>query len=382
MSRAINLENLQDLARHHDWPTQWVYQPGLKLDVAYDHLAQTLLDEQQKSVLRAFHSQLRNSQSRAEQLVNLRRLLPASYTSYKELEEEFQFLFSGIPREPYCPDQKNFPAQDADDVRSASRALEQAERWKKAVEAGDWFLMQSLSEGFEPGWSLLDDLQAAAKIWTNEVLPALTDIKQRKWKSTHYKQLIKPNLPVLSDAQAHLYTFICEWQKIEVQGLYPELLHELVYQSDIAQSAFFNAWQQLLRSNSRATVWLTQNQQSIFSEINQVLLTLYRSLRSLQRNFEVINQPEMARTRLARNAAGDLVFLLIKIDEIVNPTRNASPVFKRWQRQYLDLLAVADSNKIRQGIQEVESIHPLLPWFDELVRRDAGYFEQSPFQQW
>ena len=382
MRRAVNLENLQDLARHHDWPTQWVYQPGLKLDVAYDHLAQTLLDEQQKSVLGAFHSRLRNSQSRAEQLVNLRRLLPASYTSYKELEEEFQFLFSGIPREPYCPDQKNFPAQDADDVRSASRALEQAERWKKAVEAGDWFLMQSLSEGFEPGWSLLDDLQAAAKIWTNEVLPALTDIKQRKWKSTHYKQLIKPNLPVLSDAQAHLYTFICEWQKIEVQGLYPELLNELVYQSDIAQSAFFNAWQQLLRSNSRATVWLTQNQQSIFSEINQVLLTLYRSLRSLQRNFEVINQPEMARTRLARNAAGDLVFLLIKIDEIVNPTRNASPVFKRWQRQYLDLLAVSDSNKIRQGIQEVESIHPLLPWFDELVRRDAGYFEQSPFQQW
>jgi hypothetical protein len=286
-------------------------------------LAQTLLDEQQKSVL-GLSTATRNSQSRAEQLVNLRRLLPASYTSYKELEEEFQFLFSGIPREPYSPDLKNFPAQDADDVRSASRALEQAERWKKAVEAGDWFLMQSLSEGFEPGWSLLDDLRAAAKIWTNEVLPALTDIKQRKWKSTHYKQLIKPNLPVLSEAQAHLYTFICEWQKIEVQGLYPELLNELVYQSDIAQSAFFRAWQQLLRSNSRATVWLTQNQQSIFSEINQVLLTLYRSLRSLQRNFEVINQPEMARTRLARNAAGDLVFLLIKIDEIVNPTRNAS----------------------------------------------------------
>lgn len=109
MRRAVNLENLQDLARHHDWPTQWVYQPGLKLDVAYDHLAQTLLDEQQKSVLGAFHSRLRNSQSRAEQLVNLRRLLPASYTSYKELEEEFQFLFSGIPREPYSPDLKIFP---------------------------------------------------------------------------------------------------------------------------------------------------------------------------------------------------------------------------------------------------------------------------------
>src|SRR5690606_20886274 len=51
MSRAINLENLQDLARQHDWPTQWVYQPGLKLDVQYDQLAQTRLNDQQKTVL-------------------------------------------------------------------------------------------------------------------------------------------------------------------------------------------------------------------------------------------------------------------------------------------------------------------------------------------
>ncbi|HBO34208.1 MAG TPA: hypothetical protein DD636_05650, partial [Anaerolineaceae bacterium] len=382
MSRAINLENLQDLARRHDWPTQWVYQPGLKLNVPYDELAQTKLDEQQKSVLSSFHHQLRSSLSAAEELVNLRRLLPASYGSYKELEEEFQFVFSGIPREPYLPDLKNFPAQDVDEVGKALQVLDQIEHWKTAAETGDWFLMESLAEGFLPGWALLEDLRRAAKVWVSEVLPALTDIKQRKWKSTRYKQLIKPKLPSLSEAQAHLYTFICEWQKIEFQGLYPELLNELVYQSDAAQIAFFNSWQQLLRSDSPATVWLTQNQQGIFSEINQILLTLFRSLRAMERNFEVINQPEMARTRLARNAAGDLMFLMIKVDETINPTRNASPVFKRWQRQYLDLLAVADSSKIRQGIQEIESIHPLLPWFDELVRRDAGYFEQSTAQQW
>ena len=382
MSRAINLENLQDLARHHDWPTQWVYQPGLKLDVPYDHLAQTLLDDQQKSVLGSFHQQLRNSQSRAEQLVNLRRLLPASYAAYKDLEEEFQFVFSGIPREPYSPDLKNLPAQDSDRVSQALGVLAKVEKWKAAAETGDWFLLKSLSDDFEPGWALFDDLRYTTNLWVNEVLPALTDLKQRKWKSTRYKQLLKPNLPSLAEAQAHLYTFICEWQKIEFQGLYPELLNELVYQSDVAQSAFFNAWQQLLRMEFQAAVWLTQDQQNIFSEINQVLLTLYRSLRALQRNFEVINQSEMARTRLARNAAGDLVFLLIKIDETINPIRTASPVFKRWQRQYLDLLSAADSSKIRQGIQEIESIHPLLPWFDELVRRDAGYFEQSTLQQW
>ena len=382
MSRAINLENLQDLARQHDWPTQWIYQPGLKLDVQYDHLAQSQLNEQQTSVLASFHNQLRGSSSRAEQLQNIRRLLPASYASYKELEEEFQFAFSDIPREPYSPELKNFPAQDADGVNLALHVLALTEKWKTAAETGDWFLMESLTEQLATGWTHLEELQNASKLWVSEVLPALTEIKQRKWKSIRYKQLLKQKLPTLSKAQAHLYTFICEWQKIDFQGLYPELLNELVYQSDAAQSAFFEAWQQLLRSESRATVWLTQNQQSIFSEINQILLTLYRHLRALQRNFEVINQPEMARTRLAQNAAGDLVFLLIKIDETINPTRTANPVFKRWQRQYLDLLSVADSNKIRQGIQEIESIHPLLPWFDELVRRDAGYFEQSVSQQW
>ena len=382
MKQANNLENLQDLARHYNWPTQWVFQPGLKLDVPYDQLAQSMLDEQQLTTLRSFHIQLRTSQSIAEPLINLRRFLPSCYGSYKDLEEEFQFIFSDIPREPYLPDLKNFPAQDAADVDKAVRVLGQAENWKNAIEIGDWFYMKTLADSFEPGWTLLNDMRSAANLWVTEVLPALTEIKQRKWKSTRYTQLLKPKLISLAEAQAHLYTFICEWQKIEHQGLYLELLNELVYQSDAAQNSFFKSWQQLMRSNSRAAVWLTQNQQSVFSEINQVLLSLYRSTKALLRNFEVINQPEMARTRLARNAAGDLMFLLIKVDETVSSTQKASPVFKRWQRQYLDLLAVADSSKIRQGIQEIESIHPLLPWFDELVRRDAGYFEQTPDHQW
>ncbi len=382
MRHAINLENLQDLARNQNWPTQWVYLPSLKLDVPYDQLAQTLLNEQQKSVLQTFHSQLRNSRSSAEQLVALRRLLPSCYASYKELDEEFQFVFSNIPREPYSPDLKNFPAQDSEEVSRAIHVLAQTEKWKTAAESGDWFLMKSQIDSLDPGWALLDDLRSATNLWVNEVLPALTNLKQRKWKSINYKQLLKPKLPSLSETQSHLYSFICEWQKIEFQGLYPELLNELVYQSDAAQCAFFASWQQLLRSESRAVVWLTQNQQSVFSEINQILLTLFRSLRALQRNFDVINQPEMARTRLARNAAGDLMFSLIKMDETVNPLPKASSVFKRWQRQYLDLLTLADSSKIRQGIQEIEGIHPLLPWFDELVRRDAGYFEQSSTHQW
>ena len=382
MSRANNLENLQDLGRKQNWPTQWVFQPNLKLDVPYVQLAQTMLTDEQKIELSTFHENLHLLQSSAEQLLSLRQYLPSSYGSYKELDEEFQFIFSGIPREPYSPDLKNFPAEDTDQVKLALKVLTEVNEWKKAAESGEWSSLKSMTDGFEPGWVILDDLKKATFIWVNEILPIITDLKQRKWKSTRYKEILKPTIPELSDAQAHLYTFICEWHKIEHQGLYPELLNELIYQSDAAQKDFFDAWQKLSSSDSAVLTWLAQNQQGVLSEINQVLLTLYRSLRELQRNFEVINQLEMARTRLASNAAGDLMFLLIKLDETINPDHKANPVFKRWQRQYLDLLSVADSTKIRQGIQEIEGIHPLLPWFDELVRRDAGYFEQPAAHRW
>lgn len=382
MSQAVNLEDLQDLARQNNWPTDWVYQPGLKLNLPYDKFAQSVLDETQKEALRAFHLQIRNSYSSAEQLVSLRRLLPAWYGSYKELDEEFHFIFSTIPRETNRLTAQNFPLQDVIAVSQALEILDQTTKWQSAAQVGDWYLLKTMAESFDSTWALLDNLQSASELWLGEVLPALTDIKQPNWKSTGYKKLLQPKLPALTQTQGHLYTFICEWQKIEFQGLYPQLLSELVYQSDASQKSFFKAWQQLSRSESGALAWLTQNQQSIFSEINQTLLTLYRSLRDMQRNFEVINQPEMARTRLARNAAGDLMFLLIKTDETVNPTKKTSSVFKRWQRQYLNLLSSTDSAKIRQGIQEVEGIHPLLPWFDELVRRDAGYFEPGDAYQW
>ncbi len=378
MSRAVNLENLQDAANQHAWPTPWVFQPGLKLERSLDQLSQAALTDQQKQSLSGFHQSLRSSQPSAASLLELRRLLPASYRSYKELQEEFEFLFSPITREAYHPDLQGFASEDSFAINQALRTLDDINKWKAAAETGDWHLFNSLTSQLDPNWTLSTTITSATNLWTNEVLPALTELKQRNWKSTRYKQRLKPLLPALAECQSHLYTFICEWQKIEVQGLYPELLNELVYQCDAAQATFFDAWQSLARSDSSTLAWLAQNQQSIFSEINQTLLTLLRSLRAMQRNFEVINQPEMARTRLAGNAAGDLMYLLVKVDETANPPQKLSQVFKRWQRQYLDLLSMAESNKIRQGIREVENIHPLLPWFDELVRRDSGYFELPP----
>ncbi len=382
MAQALDLDNLRDLAATYEWPTKWLFFPNLHLEIPFEQYTKSNLTEPQIQALQKYHSDLRLAKSTAAALQTIKSLLPAFYSSYKQLDEEFNFVFSSIPREPFSPVLSSFPPQDEQTIQKALDVLAAINKWKQTSEAGDWYLQELLVNEYDDSWACLKNIRITTRDWNQEILPALVDIKQRKWTSGRSKQLPHPKYPKLLETLAHLYSFVCEWQKIEYQGLYPELLKELAYHMDLAQNTFFDFWQSLQRSQSSSLVWLIQNQQSVFSEINQTLLSLLRSIKSLQRNYEVINQSEMARTRLAQNSAGDLMFTLTKVDETVNPAQKNSSVFKRWQRQYLDLLSKPDRATIREGIREIELIHPLLPWFDELVQRDAGYFEQPDPHQW
>lgn len=381
MVQAVDLDSLRDLAATYEWPTDWLHLPNLRLEVPFEHYATNDLTPEQSQALQEFHKQLQFANSTASALQAIKNHLPAFYSSYKHLDEEFGFLFSSIPRESYEPLPSSFPLQDHQNISKAADVLLAVNQWKQASEAGDWYLQEILAKDFDASWAWLKDLQVTTKDWNQEILAALVDIKQRKWSSARHKQIPHPKFPKLNETLSHLYSFVVEWQKIEFQGLYPELLEELAYHIEQAQNSFFLFWQGLQRSKSRSLVWLAQSQQSVFSEINQMLLSLLRSIKSLLRNYDVINQTEMARTRLAQNCAGDLMFTLTKIEEMVNPNQKQS-IFKRWQRQYLDLLSKPDPKSIREGIQEIELIHPLLPWFDELVQRDAGYFDQPNPHQW
>ena len=81
-------------------------------------------------------------------------------------------------------------------------------------------------------------------------------------------------------------------------------------------------------------------------------------------------------------SAGDLMFTLVQLDEHIMPRSRKPSVFRGWQSQYLELLKQGDRRGIVESIQTIESIHPLLPWFDELVRRDADYFDLPKSYQW
>jgi len=156
----------------------------------------------------------------------------------------------------------------------------------------------------------------------------------------------------------------------------------MIYQIDTAQSHFFKFWQSLQRSGNVVTSWLCGTYQAIFSEINQNLLQICRKLRNVELAYNVVYLPEMARTRIAQNSAGDLMFTLVQLDEQIMPPSRKLSIFRSWQQQFLELLKKGDRKQIVESIQTIEAIHPLLPWFDELVRRDADYFDLPKSHQW
>ncbi len=124
--------------------------------------------------------------------------------------------------------------------------------------------------------------------------------------------------------------------------------------------------------------------QAIFSEINQSLLLIMRQLLALSRSLDVINTADMARTRLALNSAGgEIMFTLERLNSLILPPSRDFNLYRHWRQQYLDLIQEGNVNKIRENIQSIESIHPpLLPWLDELLRRDTDYFNLPEEQRW
>jgi len=212
-------------------------------------------------------------------------------------------------------------------------------------------------------------------------LPKLSEIKQKRWQEFPV-DLAFGNDDSFALARAALAKLQLSWKRIPEQGLYRELIEEMIYQIDSAQAHFFKFWQSLQQSNSVVTRWLSGNYQPYFSEINQNMLQIARRLRSVELAFKIVNQPEMARTRMAQNSAGDLMFSLVQLDAHIMPQSRKPSIFRIWQQQFLELLKQGDRRHIVESIQTIEAIHPLLPWFDELVRRDADYFNLPESHQW
>ena len=381
MKDAQTIENLREEARLGQWPMPWLDLQSLHLEVPESYRDQVRLDAEQKACLEEYYQALKTSRQPALALKKIRQLLPAFHQAYTELATAFATLFSHLRGDAPLPAVDLFPQEDQAQVEQVREMLETVRKWKQHIRSGSPAKF-SFPEALSRQWDILAETQGQDEIWRNQILPWLTEIKQKRWEEFSVDLPVGSTADPFAVARAALAKLQSDWKRIPEQGLYRELIEEMIYQIDTAQSHFFTFWQSLQRSGNVVTSWLCGNYQASFSEINQNLLQICRKLRNVEQAYNIVNLPEMARTRIAQNSAGDLMFTLVQLDEQIMPPSRKLSIFRSWQQQFLELLKKGDRKQIVESIQTIEAIHPLLPWFDELVRRDADYFDLPKSHQW
>ncbi len=378
--KAKDIEVLRQEAQKGTWPFPWLQLSTITLDLPFDLAQQTSLTPEQSNLTAQFYKALQTSSDPIAQLERLRQSLPVFYPLYRDLAAAFTNAFNPIEVPLPNLDPEAFPLTERAAIRESLQVLELVSAWKSAQDAGQ-LLETTQSEDAPANWLILTKLEKASKTWQRRILPVLTAIQQKSWE-----QLSDPKPDTPQDALNHcalaLSRLAYAWGKISDLGLFKEQVNEMISDADTAQTAFLQFWQTNEQGDDVVLSRLLRANQTFLSSINNYLLSICRQLRTVLRALDVVNTPEMARTRLAQNSASDLIFALVQLDKLLKPpSRKQSPILQ-WQKQYLDLLNQTDRNSIQHAIQAIESIHPLLPWFDELLRRDAGYFEDPGRRQW
>ena len=380
MKDAQAIENLREEAQAGQWPMPWLDLQSLRLEISESYRHSVRLDASQKAILAEYHQALKASLQPAGALKKIRQHLPAFHQAYSDLAAAFAAVFSQLRAEAPLPELDLFPPEDHNQVEQVLEMLTTVRKWKEHIQSGSPAKFD-FPEALLRQWDILTETRSQNDHWRNELLPKLSEIKQKRWQEFPV-DLAFGNDDSFALARAALAKLQLSWKRIPEQGLYRELIEEMIYQIDSAQAHFFKFWQSLQQSNSVVTRWLSGNYQPHFSEINQNMLQIARRLRSVELSFKIVNQPEMARTRMAQNSAGELMFSLVQLDAHIMPQSHKPSIFRIWQQQFLELLKQGDRRHIVESIQTIEAIHPLLPWFDELVRRDADYFNLPESHQW
>ena len=381
MKDAQAIDTLREEARLGQWPMKWLELQSLHLEISESVRESIRLDASQLACLAEYHQALKASLMPSSALKKIRQSLPAFHQSYSDLASAFATLFSQLHGEAPLPTIDLFPQEDREQVEQVLEMLETVREWKAHIQSSSP-AKYSFPAALLRQWEVLAETQRQDEQWRKQVLPKLTEIKQKRWEEFPVDPPPGSTNDPFAVARAALAKLQLSWKRIPEQGLYRELIEEMIYQVDTAQAHFFQFWQSLQHSNSVVTRWLSGNFQANFSEINQNLLQIARELHNAELALKVLNQPEMARTRMAQNSAGDLMYTLVQLDEHIMPQSRKPSIFRGWQQQYLELLKKGDRRSIVESIQTIEAIHPLLPWFDELVRRDADYFNLPKSHQW
>jgi serine/threonine protein kinase len=376
LQNATDIDTVRAQAQRENWPITWIDYSYITIEVPQELGSKVRLNAAQAAALQGFHGALRLNQDLTSALQAVHTTLPQFYVLYQALAQAFESIYSTLPYQPKAIEISTFPQQDRTNVEEALAVLTALQSWK----AADHSEVLTLPEGLSH-WQIIQEAQTAQQLWQKQLLPAIQAIRHREWKSLVLSSTIQ--LPeAFVQACAYLSKFAAQWQRISESGIYPELTRELIFLSDQAQELFFTFWQQLEQTSNAALRWLVLTHQSLFSSVNQALLQISRHLRELARALDVINQADLAASRLARTSAGDIMFSLAQLAALIEPRDEPSARLQLWQEQYNQLLKQNNWQAFRQAVQDLDALHPLLPWANELVSRDIDIFTAFPNQKW
>lgn len=387
VSMAQTFQSCQDLdlmreqLRQVGMPFSWADYSGLSLDFLAPASPIKTFSPEQNEVISRFHKALALKNDATQELEQIKAVLPNYFFLYAKLHQRFQDAWAMHSSKSTDIQADDFPPADLARVKEALSVLTFIESWQQTTQSQTPVAPLKAPQT-KLDWVQIEETQKCQKQWQEIILPALGKIKQKDWES-QTSPGNKPTLyPELQVCQRNLGKLYLAWRKVENQGLFPESLAEMISFISQAQTSFYAFWQSLDHSNIQANVWLAIVYQPIFSEINQNMLLTMRHLQSVMRALDVLNNPQMARSRLALNSAGELMFTLVQLNDLIRPPSRDFNLYRHWRQQYLDLLMEGHLGKIRENIQSIENIHPLLPWLDELLRRDTDYFKVPEQQRW
>ena len=379
ISEARDLEDLRQLAQAENWPLEWLEYRSLALDLPDAQSRSQPLSPDAQAALDQFHLALRLGEDPQASLEQIHQLLPDFHSGYSHLAIAFANAFSSIATEKDLPSLASFPEADQQRIQESLLALQRVRQW---IDGDPQHFSAPPKKSSGGSWAILDWTSQANQEWKATALPVLTNIRKKKWGALALEGSALGSFSFLREVARALAEFQKTWDKIAYQGVYPEAIQTLVQRITSAHEVYFSGWQALEHHPNPAMRWVIQTNQMLFSSVNQTLAQITRQLRTAVQAALVLRQPESARTRLAQNSAADLMYALVQLEEISQPIDPKRSVIRDWQKQYLHLLTLTDPDAIRKEIEALEPIHPLLPWLDELVRRDTGYFDFPDQRKW
>ena len=380
LADASDEETLRLQAENNQWPIPWLEYGEIIIE--FQTLSgSTRMSAAQKEALAGFHQALREDQELPQALSQLKSVLPEVYGPYRLLAQGFENLFSLLPAQTQTVESSAFPPADKQNVVQVLNVFDYLKRWK------DSYLNTGAAFSEEPpaelhGWRVVLSAHEAQKTWRSTLQPALTLLKQMRWEAL--AEFTRTNaLPTaLSDCVNALSQLVENWRRLQETGVFPENVREMISFAEQAQTQFFAFWQELEQTSSRPLRWLVLMNQSAFSGINQSLQQLSRHLQTLERTLLALARPGIARSRLAWNSAGDMMFALGQIYALLEPPSRKPSRIRLWQEQYNQVLKQTEWKQAASLLETLDPAHPLTAWFQELASKDIDIFNETPKQKW